>query len=232
MLPHAGVTDDLAVVQRHVRPAAPGGLGAQPLVERHPGAARERHVLVPLLTHSVVGRPQQLVTDGDDLDPLRDLRRRLLGANRARLLELVVDFVQARPASEVDRALVAVVDVRDDPVHVECPCVLSQAVEQSSADAAPAGVRQDAWLDDGEATEGREVGAAAADRPSVEVAEDQQAARRQAACDLLGRDGIVRLDAGLDRSPRLERGLVLLDDLDANAHGIGPCIVRARERVS
>jgi hypothetical protein len=110
--------------------------------------------------------------------------------------------------------------------------VLCQAAEQRPADPVPACVRQDAWLDDGEPAEGRAVGAAAADRPSVEVGEDQQATRRPAACDLLGRDGIVRLDAGLDRGPRLESCLIVLDHLDADAHGIGPCIVRARERVT
>ena len=140
--------------------------------------------------------------------------------------------MQADQTCEFNRSLVAVVDVRDDPFDVERPRVLGQAVEQRPADAVPAGLRQDTRLDDGKPAERREVGAAAADGPSVEVGEDQQAARRQAACDLLGRDGIVRLDAGLDRSPRLEGGLVVLDDLDADAHGIGPCIVRARERVT
>ena len=110
--------------------------------------------------------------------------------------------------------------------------MLRQAIEQRPADAVPAGIRQDTRLDDGEPAESREVGAATADGPSVEVGKNQQAARRQPACHLLGRDGIVRLDAGLDRSPRFEGPLIVLDDLDADTHGIGPCIVRARERVT
>ena len=164
----------------------------------------------PCATDSVVGSSQQRRRSTETmLDPGRDVGRRLLGANRARLLELVVDFVQARPAGE-----------RRSSARRR-----RGRTRRSRPRRAPGRARRGGRAAPGRrrarGTSGRTRGLTKASPPSVERSappqptsrpsrwrEDQQAARRQAACDLLGRDGIVRLDAGLDRSPRLEGGLV------------------------
>jgi hypothetical protein len=133
---------------------------------------------------------------------------------------------------ELDRALVLGVDVRDDALDVQRPGVLDQPFDECPTDALAARFGQDAWVDEREPAERREPTAAAADGAPIDASEDEHAVGCAMTRELLGRDRIVRLDSRLDRCPRLEPRLVVVDELDLDAHGSGPCIVRARDRVA
>ena len=219
--------------QRDVRAHRPRGLRAQPFVERHPGAARERHVLVALRADGVVGRAQQLALDATISIPAGRERRRL-GADRPRLLELVVDLVQPDATSERNRALVRSVHVRDDPLHARATAhARSGARATPGPTPCPRGLRQHARIDEREAAERRELSATAADGTAVDAGEDQHAVgvrpRDDSCSGVMGSSGSTRdLIAAHASSPCSSSSTTL----DANAHGIGPCIVSARERVS
>ncbi len=141
MKAEAGIAHDLAVGERDERALRKRGLVAEPVVERDGHRLIGGHVRVALGAE-VVRLAQELRPLRDRYEPKRrrQVRRRLV-PEHAHLLDLAADLLEAEPAREGNRALVAPVHVGDGLGDAETQRVHGELAQESRPDAAAAGSR-------------------------------------------------------------------------------------------
>src|SRR5262249_37741297 len=132
----AGAADELVPGERGERALGPREPLALPDLRRDRDRDRRRHVLERLQRELVVRAAEGIgaLGEGDDLHAVGDARARLVGADRAHLLDLAPGLGEAEARGERERAVV--VDERAGGLVADALEVRDELAEERRAEAA------------------------------------------------------------------------------------------------